>query len=102
MNDCGNFYIRVCKKCYKTFKTADVCPYCGEPYPLHPREIKAHEDIELARITAEEAAVVAEKKAQMRREVQRARTYPELMRIAKERGYSQGWVWQMMRARGNR
>lgn len=102
MNDCGNFYIRVCKNCYKTFKTADVCPYCGEPYPLHPREIKAHQEIELARITAEEAAVVAEKKAQMRREVQRARTYPELMKIARERGYSQGWVFNMLKARGKR
>ncbi len=102
MNSCGNFYIRVCKKCYKTFKTADVCPYCGEPYPLHPREIKAHEDIELARITAEEAEAVAKRKEQMRREVNRARTYPELMKIARERGYSQGWVYQMMRARSRK
>lgn len=102
MNDAGDFYIRVCKKCYKTFKTAPVCPYCGEEYPLHPREIKAHQDIELARISEEEAAAVAEKKAAMRREVQRARTYPELMAIAKARGYSRQWVFQMMKARGRR
>lgn len=98
-NSVGDFTIRVCKSCYRTFKTAPVCPYCGEEYELHPREIQVKKDIELQRITAEEAARVAEQKAQMRREVQRARTYPELARIARERGYSQGWVYQMMKAR---
>lgn len=98
----GNFYIRSCPECYMTFKTAPVCPYCGAEYPLHPREIKAKEDIELARISAEETARIAEEKKRMRMEVGRARTYPELMKIAKERGYSQGWVFNMLRARGKK
>jgi superfamily II DNA or RNA helicase len=101
-NDCGNFYVRVCKKCYKTFKTADKCPYCGAEYELEPREIKAHEAIELTRIKAEEIAAVEQRKAEMRREVQRARTFPELMKIARERGYSQKWVYMMMRARSRK
>lgn len=98
----GNFYIRCCPECFMTFQTALRCPFCGAEYPLHPREIKAREDIELARITAEEAERVAEEKKRRRMEVGRARTYPELMKIAKERGYSQGWVYQMLRARGGK
>lgn len=98
----GDFYVRVCQKCYKTFKTAPVCPYCGAEYQLAPREIKAHEEIKLARISVEEAEKVARKKEAMHREVQRARTYPELARIARERGYSQGWVYNMMKARSRK
>lgn len=85
-----------------TFQTAPRCPFCDAEYPLHPREIKAREDIELARITAEEAERVAQEKKRRRMEVGRARTYPELMKIAKERGYSQGWVYQMLKARRKR
>lgn len=95
----GDFYIRCCPECYLTFKTAPVCPFCGTEYPLHPREIQAKENIELARITAEEAERVAEEKKRRRMEVGRARTYPELVKIARERGYSMGWVHQMMKAR---
>lgn len=95
----GNFYIRTCPSCFKVFKTAPVCPFCGCAYPLHPREIKAHEDIELARITAEEAAEAERKRKQMRMEVGRARTLPELLAIAKERGYSPQWAYKMMRVR---
>ena len=40
----GNFYIRSCPECFMTFQTAPVCPFCGTEYPLHPRELKAHED----------------------------------------------------------
>ena len=69
-------------------------------YPLHPREIKAHEEIELQAITAADLARVAAEKKKRRMEVGQARTYPELVKIAQERGYSMGWVYQMMRARG--
>lgn len=95
----GNFYLRCCPECYMTFQTAPVCPFCGAVYPLHSREIQAKEEIRLAQITAEEAARVAEEKKKRRQEVGRARTYPELMKIAQERGYSRGWVYQMLRAR---
>ena len=68
MDEEGNFYIRTCEKCFKVFKTAPVCPYCGHPYSLTEREIKAHEEIELQRITAEEAAKAEEKRKELRRE----------------------------------
>lgn len=98
----GDFYIRCCPECYMTFKTADNCPFCGAVYPLSSREIKSHEDIRLERISAQEAERIAEEKKRRRMEVGRARTYPELLKIAQERGYSRAWVYQMMKARNRR
>lgn len=100
MDENGDFYVRMCPSCFKVFQTAPVCPYCKEPYPLHPREIKAHEEIELARITSEEAAKAEATRKRMRMEVGRARTLPELLAIAEERGYSPAWAYKMMRVRG--
>ena len=101
VNDEGDFVIRTCPSCFKVFKTAPVCPYCGTEYPLHPREIKAHQDIELARITAEEAERVAEAKKAARREQGRAKTFEELLAIGKAKGYKNPafWAAQVMRGR---
>ena len=102
MNAEGNFYIRTCPKCFKVFKTAPVCPYCGTAYPLHPREVKAHENIELQRISAEDAAKAEAARKQARMEVGRARTMPELIAIGKERGYKNPAAWAAMVMRGRR
>ena len=101
LNDEGDFYIRTCPSCFKVFKTAPVCPYCGEEYPLHPREIKAHQDIELARITAKEAERVAEAKKKSRQEQGRAASFEELVALGKARGYKNPafWAAQIMRGR---
>ena len=101
MNSEGDFCIRSCPKCFKVFKTAPVCPYCGHVYPLHPREIRAHKEIELARITEEQAAEAERKRKQARAEQGRARTFPELLAIGRERGYSNpaAWAQMVLRAR---
>ena len=97
----GDFYIRTCKECFMVFKTAPVCPFCGEEYPLHPREIKAHEEIELKRITAEDIARVEEKKRRARAEQGRATTFEELVALGKARKYKNPafWAAQVMRGR---
>ena len=97
IDDEGNFSVRTCGDCFMVFKTAPVCPYCGCEYKLKPREIQAKEDIELKRISAEEAEKAAEKRKQMRMEVGKARTIEDLKRIQQERGYDKGWIWQMAR-----
>lgn len=102
MNAEGNFYIRTCPKCFKVFKTAPVCPYCGSVYPLDPREVKAHENIELQRLSAEEAAKAEAARKQARMEVGRARTMPELIAIGKERGYKNPAAWAAMVMRGRK
>ena len=102
LNDEGNFYIRSCPQCFMTFQTAAVCPYCGAVYPLKPREIEAHREIELARITAEEAQRVAEVKKKSRIEQGRAQGFEELVKLGKQRGYKNPafWAAQIMRGRG--
>lgn len=101
MNAEGDFYIRSCPKCFMTFQTAPVCPYCGAEYPLHPREIKAHEEIELQRITAEEMARVEQQKKKARQEQGRADSFEELVKLGKQRGYKNPsfWAAQVMRGR---
>ncbi len=97
----GDFYIRCCPECFMTFATAPICPFCGAEYPLHPREIKAHQDIELQRISAEEAAQVAQLKKQARAEQGRAETFEELIKLGRSRGYKNPafWAAQVMRGR---
>jgi superfamily II DNA or RNA helicase len=97
----GNFYIRCCPECFMTFATAPKCPFCGTDYPLHSKEIQAHEEIELARITSEEAARIAEVKKKSRQEQGRATTFEELVKLGKQRGYKNPafWAAQIMRGR---
>ena len=87
-----------------TFKTAPVCPFCGHTYPLHPREIKAHKEIELQRITAEEMARVEAEKRKARAEQGRAESFEDLVKIAKQRGYKNPafWAAQVIRGRNRR
>lgn len=102
INPEGDFYIRTCERCYKVFKTAPVCPYCGYEYPLHPREIKAHENIELQRITEAEIQQLEQHKKELRMEVGRCTTMEDLFKIQRERGYSAAWVWKMARIKNIR
>lgn len=101
LNDEGDFYIRSCPKCFMTFQTAPVCPFCGAEYPLSPREIKAHEDIQLRRITAEEMARIEQEKKKARQEQGRADSFEELVKLGKQRGYKNPafWAAQVMRGR---
>jgi superfamily II DNA or RNA helicase len=89
----GNFYIRCCPECFMTFKTAPVCPFCGAEYPLHPKEIEAHTEIELQRITAEETARLEELKRKSRIEQGRAQSFEELVKLARSRGYKNPAFW---------
>ena len=100
LNEAGDFYIRSCPQCFMTFKTAPVCPYCGAEYPLNPREIKAHAEIELQRITAEEAQRVEEEKKKLRREQGRAQSFEELVALGRQRGYKNPAFWAAQVIRG--
>ena len=103
-DDNGNFYIRCCPECFMTFATADTCPFCGTAYPLHPREIQAHEEIELARITAAEAARIEAEKKKSRLEQGRAESFEDLVRLGRSRGYKNPayWAAKVMRGRNRR
>lgn len=100
INEAGNFYIRTCPNCYMVFKTADVCPYCGNKYPLTEREIKAKKEIELREIKEEELKLLNDFKKKQRIEVGKAHCLEDLWRIARERGYKPGWVYTMAKLKG--
>lgn len=96
INENGDYTIRVCQNCFRTFKTAPVCPYCHAEYKLKEREIQEKENIRLAKITAEEIKEIEHKKKLLRMEVGRAKTREELIRIGKERGYKNPFYWANM------
>ena len=89
----GDFTLRTCANCFRAYKTAPACPYCGTPAELHPREIKKHEEIELERITEEQAAEAERQRKELRREQGRARSFEELVEIGKRRGYASPVYW---------
>lgn len=96
-NEDGTLSIRQCENCFRCFKTAQKCPYCGYEYKVKGRELKAVKDVELKRIEAIEKIELEQQKKAARMEVGQCKTIAELQKIAKERGYAPGWVWQMAR-----
>jgi len=87
--------VRTCPECFAAFKPAPQCPVCGAVCaPIKSRVIRemAGELTELRR-----EAVRAAKRDQGR-----ARTLPELLALAKQRGYSPGWAYRIFHARGQR
>ena len=96
-NEDGTLSIRQCENCFKCFKTAPKCPYCGYEYTVKGRELKAVKEVELKKIEAVQKEEQEQQRKVARMEVGQCRTIAELQKIAKERGYAPGWVWQMAR-----
>ena len=96
-NEDGTLNIRQCENCFKCFKTAPKCPYCGYEYTVKGRELKQMQEVELKKIEAVQKEEQEKQKKIARMEVGQCRTIAELQKIAKERGYAPGWVWQMAR-----
>lgn len=92
-NSDGSFTVRVCKNCFKTFKTADKCPFCGTEYQIPQKELKQIKAVELTKITEAQKAEIEKIKKQQRIEVGRAKSRSELIAIAKKRGYDMRWVY---------
>ena len=98
-NSDGTLSIRQCENCFKCFRTAQKCPYCGYEYTVKGRELKAVKEVELKRIEAIEKVEIEKQKRAARMEVGQCRTIAELQKIANERGYAPGWVWQMAKVK---
>ena len=99
-NDDGTFTVRQCPFCYKCFLTKPVCPFCGEEYPMHARELKAIEEIELKKITEAEVKAEQERKAQLKEDIRNARSAEDFFAIAKKNGYAKEWAYRRARMRG--
>ena len=100
LNQNGDFKIRTCKECFMVFPTASVCPFCGAEYALHPMEIKAHEEIQLQKITEAQKKELEALRKRQRSEVGRCKTFDDLLKIQKERGYKPEWAFKMAKVKG--
>lgn len=89
--------IRNCPNCFKVYPASIgvVCPYCHFNVGKTKEEIEYDEKQELIKLEAFE-------RKNKRIEVGMAKTKADLERIAKERGYARGWVYNMMKIKGIR
>ena len=88
------YSLRMCPTCYQVHKPAPTCPYCGHVYQKAEREeIPEQRKGELVHIADVE-------RLKKRQEVGKARTIPDLERIALQRGYSLRWVQKIALAKG--
>lgn len=84
--------VRTCPQCFAAFKPAPICPVCGAASFPSKREIQQR-DGELQELAR---AAVARAHARARRQ---ARSLPQLLALARERGYSPGWAYKVHHAR---
>lgn len=88
--------VKQCPVCFCAHEPRSECPSCGHVYSTEPQREIEQVTGSLKEMTKSELASF---RAAQRREVQRARTREELEAIARERGYSMGWVWHKMKSR---
>lgn len=87
---------RECTNCFRVYKGNDpICPYCGFDNKKTRKQIQMEKEAELERIEKIE-------KIKRRQEVGMAKDKEALIQIAKERGYSMGWVYHMIQSRANK
>jgi superfamily II DNA or RNA helicase len=84
--------VRTCQVCFAAFPPQPACPCCGTPVPIQPAR-------QLRQVTGELKELHREAVRQRTQERRRARTLPELMAIARQRGYSPAWAWKVHNAR---
>jgi superfamily II DNA or RNA helicase len=87
--------VRTCEVCFAAFAPQPLCPCCGTPAKLSTREIRQREG-ELQELAREAVARTR------RRDQGQARTLPELLAVAKQRGYAPGWAYRIHQARSSR
>jgi superfamily II DNA or RNA helicase len=86
--------VRTCPECFAAFKPAPICPCCGAECTASPRELK--------QVEGELQELKREGIRQRVTERKKARTLPDLLAVAKERGYSPGWAHRVHNARQQR
>ena len=89
--------VRQCPECFAAFKPQPVCPMCGHEFPVKVRELTQREG-ELKELRRLDALDRIEKK-EKRKEIGRARTLPELLALAKKKGYKPGWAYKIFYGR---
>jgi len=84
--------VRTCPACFAAFRPAPICPCCGHEQPAPKPRILRQVDGELKELRRE---AVRQRTAERRM----ARTLPQLLALAKQRGYSPAWAFRVHNAR---
>ena len=87
--------VRQCPQCFAAFKPQPVCPCCGFIFPVKPKRQLTQREGELKEMRRQDAIERREK----RKEQGRARTLPELLALAKRKGYKPGWAYKIFYGR---
>lgn len=87
--------VRTCEQCFAAFAPTPVCPVCGADCAPQPRRQLRQVDGQLQEL---KRAAAQQRVAERRR----AQTLPELLAIARARGYSPGWAHRVHAARQHR
>lgn len=91
--------VRTCPQCYAAFKPQPICPVCGAACaPIRSTKIRQIMG-ELKELKRESIQQRIAERDRAKRERQAARTLPQLLALAKERGYSPGWAYKVHHAR---
>lgn len=94
--------VRTCPECFAAFKPQPQCPVCGaQCAPIRSTKIRQIMG-ELKELKRESIQQRIAERDRAKRERQAARTLPQLLALAKERGYSPGWAYRIHQARGQR
>lgn len=101
-NEDGTLSIRQCSECFRCFKTAPKCPWCGKEYEVKGRELKQIQDVELKKIEEIKLLEEEQKRIDARREQAQAQTFEELVRLAQKRGYKKPTAWAYFIMKGRR
>lgn len=100
-NEDGTLVIKQCECCFRCYQ-GKRCPYCGAIHIPKGRELKQIKDVELQKIESVRRETEEQQRRDARLEQGRARTYEELVKLAKSRGYKNpsGWAYFIMKGRG--
>lgn len=94
--------VRTCEQCFAAFKPAPICPACGAQCAPIRNVMIRQVDGELRELKRTAKLMEFEERHAQRSEVARARTLPQLLAVAKQRGYSPGWAYRIHSARQQR
>ena len=100
VNEDGEFVVRYCQMCFAVYSaTESRCPICGAEYVTTMEEIKQIQDVKM-RILEEQELQREKEWALSEDAAETARSYSDLCKIAKHRGYKTGWAYHRAKARG--
>jgi|TARA_Y100000289_G_scaffold3365_1_gene3127 superfamily II DNA or RNA helicase len=87
--------VRQCSRCFAAFKPQPVCPCCGFEFPVKPKRQLTQREGELKEMRRLDAIERREKRKQQGR----ARTLPELLALARKKGYKDSWAYKVFYGR---